>query len=106
MPRYPQNNGQAEATNKTLLIALKKILEEAKGKWVDELSGVLWAYQTIPEKPIRTTPFALAYGIEAIIPTEIGMPTAKTTVQGQRDENQELKIHLDQANKLRGNAAI
>ncbi|RVW25893.1 hypothetical protein CK203_110861 [Vitis vinifera] len=106
MPRYPQNNGQAEATNKTLLIALKKRLEEAKEKWVDELFGVLWAYRTIPEKPIRTTPFTLAYGIKAIIPTEIGMPTAKTTVQGQRDENQELKIHLDQADKSRGNVAI
>ena len=30
-PRYPQSNGQAEATNKTLVIALKKRLEQAKG---------------------------------------------------------------------------
>ncbi|RVX13860.1 Transposon Tf2-8 polyprotein [Vitis vinifera] len=45
-PRYPQGNGQAEATNKTLIIALKKRLEQAKGKWVEELSGVLWAYRT------------------------------------------------------------
>ncbi|RVW35185.1 hypothetical protein CK203_100012 [Vitis vinifera] len=33
-PRYPQSNGQAEATNKTLITALKKRLEQAKGKWV------------------------------------------------------------------------
>ena len=25
---------------------LKKWMEEAKGKWVDELPGVLWAYWT------------------------------------------------------------
>ncbi|KAL6337543.1 hypothetical protein AAG906_037136 [Vitis piasezkii] len=31
-PRYPQSNGQAETTNKTLFFALKKKLEEAKGK--------------------------------------------------------------------------
>ncbi|RVW82241.1 Transposon Ty3-I Gag-Pol polyprotein [Vitis vinifera] len=31
-PRYPQSNGQAEATNKTLINALKKRLEQAKGK--------------------------------------------------------------------------
>ncbi|RVX02377.1 Uncharacterized protein K02A2.6 [Vitis vinifera] len=43
-PRYPQSNGQAEATNKTLITALKKRLEQAKGKWVEELPGVLWAY--------------------------------------------------------------
>ncbi|RVW33061.1 Pol polyprotein [Vitis vinifera] len=34
-PRYPQSNGQAEATNKTLITALKKRLEQAKGKWVE-----------------------------------------------------------------------
>ena len=41
-PRYPQSNEQAVATNKTLLNALKKMLQGAKGKWVDELPGVLW----------------------------------------------------------------
>ena len=49
--RYPQNNGQEEATNKTLLSALKKRLEKTKGIWVDELPGVLWAYQMTPERP-------------------------------------------------------
>ncbi|RVW90004.1 hypothetical protein CK203_035897 [Vitis vinifera] len=39
---------QAEATNKTLINALKKRLEQAKGKWVEELPGVLWAYRTTP----------------------------------------------------------
>ena len=40
-PRYPQSNGQAEASNKTLLTALKKRLDSAKGKWVEELPRVL-----------------------------------------------------------------
>ena len=40
-PRYPQSNGQAKASNKTLLTALKKRLDFAKGKWVEELPGVL-----------------------------------------------------------------
>ncbi|RVW65441.1 Pro-Pol polyprotein [Vitis vinifera] len=40
-PRYPQSNRQAEATNKTLITALKNRLEQAKGKWVEELPGVL-----------------------------------------------------------------
>ena len=31
-PRYPQSNGQAEASNKTLLTALKKRLDSTKGK--------------------------------------------------------------------------
>ena len=82
MSRYPQNNGQVEAINKTLLTALKKRLEWAKEKWVDELLGVLWAYRTTFRRPTRITHFVLAYGMEVVIPTEIGMPTAKTVVQG------------------------
>ncbi|RVX10500.1 Gag-Pol polyprotein [Vitis vinifera] len=54
-PRYPQSNGQAEATNKTLITALKKRLEQAKGKWVEELPDVLWAYRTTPGRPIGNT---------------------------------------------------
>ncbi|RVW62879.1 Gag-Pol polyprotein [Vitis vinifera] len=72
--RYPQSNGQAEATNKTLIIALKKRLEQAKGKWVEELPGVLWAYRATPGRPTGNTPSALAYGMDAIIPTKIGLP--------------------------------
>ncbi|RVW69617.1 Retrovirus-related Pol polyprotein from transposon 17.6 [Vitis vinifera] len=94
-PRYPQSNEQAEATNKTLLSTLKKILEKSKGKWIDELPGVLWAYHTKLGRPTRTTLFVLAYGMNAVIPTEIGMPTTQTTVQGQRDEYMKLKRHLD-----------
>ncbi|RVX15499.1 hypothetical protein CK203_009006 [Vitis vinifera] len=62
---------QAEATNKTLINALKKRLEQAKGKWVEELPGVLWAYRTTPGRPTGNTPFALTYGMDAVIPTEI-----------------------------------
>ena len=40
-PQYPQSNGQAEASNKTLLTALKKRLDSAKEKWVEEFPGVL-----------------------------------------------------------------
>lgn len=44
--------------------------------------------------------------MEAVIPIEIGMSTARTTVQGQRYEYLELERHLDWANEVRGNAAI
>ena len=80
MPQYPQSNGQAEATNKTLLFALKKRLEKAKGKWVEMLPDVLWAYRTTPRRLTGNTPFALVYGIDAVIPMEIGMLIARTVV--------------------------
>ncbi|RVW21315.1 hypothetical protein CK203_114344 [Vitis vinifera] len=105
-PRYPQSNGQAEATNKTLIIALKKRLEQAKGKWVEELPGVLWAYRTTPGRPTGNTPFALAYGMDAVIPTEIGLPTIRTDAAKQSDANMELGRNLDWTNEVRESAAI
>jgi len=41
---YPQGNRQAEAVNKVIVSGLKKRLDDAKGKWVEELSHVLWTY--------------------------------------------------------------
>ncbi|RDX95218.1 hypothetical protein CR513_22284, partial [Mucuna pruriens] len=36
-PEHPQSNGQAEVTNKVILRGLQKRLEEAKGRWAEEL---------------------------------------------------------------------
>jgi len=43
---YPQKNRQAEAVNKVIINGLKKMLNEAKGRWMDELPHVLWTYRT------------------------------------------------------------
>ena len=40
-PAYPQGNGQAEAVNKVTVNGFKKRLDNAKGKWVEELRHVL-----------------------------------------------------------------
>ena len=104
-PRYPQSNGQAEASNKTLLTALNKRLDSAKGKWVEELPGVLWAYRTTARKPTSISSFALTYGMEAVIPTKIGLPTIRTNTP--EPENAESVVReLDTNDKLREAAAI
>ena len=43
-PAYPQGNGQAKTINKVIINGLKKRLDNAKGKWVEELPHVLWTY--------------------------------------------------------------
>ena len=104
-PRYPQSNGQAETSNKTLLTALKKRLDSAKGKWVEELPGVIWAYRTTARKPTGISPFTLTYGMEAVIPTEIGLPTIRTATHDS--ENAESVVReLDASDELRETAAI
>ena len=76
---YPQGNRQADAVNKIIVSALKKRLDNAKGRWMEELSHVLWTYQTTPHRSTAETPFSMTYGAEAIIPLEIGFPTLRTS---------------------------
>ena len=98
-PGYLQSNGQVEASNKTLLTTLKKRLDSAKGKWVDELPGVLWAYRTIARKPTSISPFALTYGMAAIVPTKTGMPTLRTNIPKQSNTESVIK-DLDMEDEL------
>lgn len=44
--RIHQANGQVKVTNRTLLNRIKCRLEDAKGKWPEELLYILWAYRT------------------------------------------------------------
>ena len=65
-PAYPQGNGQVEAVNKVIVSGLKKRLDDAKGKWVEGLSHVLWTYRTTPRKSTGETPFSMTYGTESL----------------------------------------
>uniref|UniRef100_A0A2N9F1K3 Uncharacterized protein n=1 Tax=Fagus sylvatica TaxID=28930 RepID=A0A2N9F1K3_FAGSY len=78
-PTYPQANGQAEVLNKVILDGIKKRLEEAKDRWVEELSSVMWTHRTTRRRSTGETPFALAYCVEAVIPLEVGLPTTRIT---------------------------
>ena len=54
-PAHPQFNGQAEVTIKTLKAVLKTKLENLKGKWVEYLPEVLWAYKTTRKSTTQET---------------------------------------------------
>ncbi|XP_015953524.1 uncharacterized protein LOC107477943 [Arachis duranensis] len=83
---HPQTNGQVESANKIIVKGLKKRLDEAKGIWADELGSVLWSYRTTPQTTTGETPFRLTYGVEAVIPVEIGDPSPRKTVGGNDEE--------------------
>ena len=55
---------------------LKKRLEGTKGRWVEELPNVLWAYRTTPRRFTGETPFSLTYGTEMVILAEVNLCSA------------------------------
>ena len=73
-PTYPQGNGQAEAVNKVIVNGLKKMLDDAKEKWVEELPHILWTYRTTSCRSAGETPFSMTYGAEVVIPLKTRFP--------------------------------
>ena len=73
----------------------KKRLNDAKGKWIEELPHVLWTYQTTPRKSTRETPFFMTYGTEAVIPLENGFPMMRTSMLTLDGNDELLKKSLD-----------
>ena len=92
---YPQENGQVEATNKVIVFGLKKRLDDAKGKWVDELPHVLWTYCTTPRMSTGETPFSMTYEVEVVFPIESEFPTLRTDRFNVEKNNRLLSDSLD-----------
>ena len=103
---YPQGNRQVEAVNKVIVNRLKKRLDDAKGRWVEELPYVLWTYRTTPRRSTGQTPFSMSYGVEAVIPIETGFPTLRTQTFNPNDNDRLLEISLDLIEERRENAMV
>ena len=97
----PQSNGQAKATSKVIVDGLKKRLDETKGKWVDELHHVLWAYRTTPRLSTREMPFLMTCGSEAVIPLKASFPMMKMDQFDSRKNEQLVCASLDLAEEKR-----
>ena len=85
---------------------LKKRLDDAKRKWIEELPHVLWTYRTTPRKSTGETPFSMTYGAEAVISLENGFPTMRTSTFTSDEYDKLLKRCLDMVEERRENAMV
>ena len=93
-PYYPQANGLAVSTNKTLQNILRKIVTENQTDWDTKLQSALWAYWTAYKTSIQTTPFRLAFGLEVVMPMEFQIPRLRIQVQERLSEKESEKIRI------------
>ncbi|XP_050374698.1 uncharacterized protein LOC126792283 [Argentina anserina] len=82
-PYYAQANGQAEASNRVIMSILKRMLDANPRSWHTELDHTLWAYRTSKRTPTGTTPYALMYGHDAVLPIEINGQSLRVREQHQ-----------------------
>ncbi|GJU73916.1 reverse transcriptase domain-containing protein [Tanacetum coccineum] len=103
---HPQANGAVERANRSIIQGIKTRLHKEGGTWVEELPNVLWAHRTTPKTSNGETPFSLAYGTEAVIPTKIGIPTRRVIKESDEWNEEALGLNLNLLEERREIAAI
>nr|GEW01357.1 reverse transcriptase domain-containing protein [Tanacetum cinerariifolium] len=99
--KYPQTNGLIERANRSLREGIKARLDARSNDWMEELSHVLWAHQTMIKSSNGDTPFSLTYEMEAVIPADIGMPTLRTAEAAIQKARSEAKMEKYYKAKVR-----
>jgi len=84
-PYRPQMNGAVESANKNLIRILKKSAETHKD-WHEKLPYALWAYRTSVRTSTGATPYSLVYGMEAVLPVEVEIPSLRILREAELEE--------------------
>ena len=90
--------------NRSLLKIIKTRIQGAKGVGPEELQNVLWAYRTTTRVPTGETPFKLTFGIEAVIPVEVGLTSFRVKTYKDQKNQQVLNSNLDLIDEVREEA--
>ena len=89
---HPRSNGQAERANAEVLCGLKTRtfdrLHKCGRNWIEELPVVLWSIRTTPNRATGQTPFALVYGAEAVLPTELVYGSPRVLAYDELEQEQ------------------
>ncbi|XP_074336148.1 uncharacterized protein LOC141673312 [Apium graveolens] len=80
---------------------IDKRLKNRKSKWPEELPSVVWSYRTSPRTSTGETPFKLDYGIEAILPIEVGSPSHRAIIFDEKGNKEELITNMELINEVR-----
>jgi hypothetical protein len=92
---YPQGNGLAESSNKSLINIIKKVLNENKRSWHVHLKYALWANQIGTKKSIGTSPFQMVYGTDVVLPINLALPVMKLW-QDEKEEPNHVTRRINQ----------
>ncbi|XP_047321734.1 uncharacterized protein LOC124925702 [Impatiens glandulifera] len=79
-PYRPQTNGAVETANKNVISILKKTTQTYRD-WHEKLPYALWGYRTTARTSTRETPYSLVYGMEAVQPIELELPTLRVLLE-------------------------
>ncbi|XP_027184070.1 uncharacterized protein K02A2.6-like [Coffea eugenioides] len=91
----PQMNGAVEAANKNLKKIIRKMTERHHD-WHEKLPYALLAYQTSIRTSTGATPYSLMYGMEAVLPAEVEIPSLRVLMETKLEEADWIKQRYEQ----------
>ena len=74
---------------------MKTKLENLKGKWVEYLPEVLWAYRNTRKLTTQETLFTLTFGTEVVAPMEVGLKSPRVEFANAEHNEEILHVKLD-----------
>jgi hypothetical protein len=92
---YPQGNGLAESSNKSLMRVIKKILTDNKRAWHSHLKYALWENKISTKRATCISPFQLIYGIDVVLPINLALSVMKL-LQDVEEEPNDLTRRMNQ----------
>lgn len=66
----------------------------------------MWAFRITPHIPTRETPFALAFGTEAIVPMELQIPIHWVQFNDEDTNSKKLRSNLDALEEIKDEAQV
>ena len=85
---------------------IRKKIEGAKGKWPLYLDEILWAYRAIPRTATNRSPYELAFGMEAVTPIELLVPSPRVACHELTANREGKLLALDSVDELREEARL
>ncbi|KAG8488615.1 hypothetical protein CXB51_016573 [Gossypium anomalum] len=98
-PYRPKMNGAVEAANKNIKKIVGKMTETYRD-WHEKLPFALYAYRTSVRTSTGATPFSLVYGMEAVLPIEVEIPSLRVLAELKLDEAEWIQSRYDQLNLI------
>ena len=98
-PYRPKMNGAVEAANKNIKKIIQKMTVTYKD-WHEMLPFALHGYRTTVRTSTGATPFSLVYGMEAVLPVEVQIPSTRVLQDAELGEDDWIQTRLDQINLI------
>ena len=98
-PYRPKMNGAVEAANKNIKKIIQKMVVTYKD-WHEMLPFALHAYRTAVRTSTGATPYSLVFGMEAVMPLEVEIPSLRVLMESELEEAEWAKVRYEQLNMI------